>query len=141
MVLFKSLRIIKRRNKKNFVAMFLFQIGHVSTSFWPTEPVCISVISREFRPLAALYPPPPYKKVLYRSALSGRRGNMLMPTAFAPFYCISLKNIQGRGIMLPGVWFQGKLPAYQWNQYSVSIIDFSSIISHEQYFWEFFLLA
>jgi len=52
------------------------------------------VISCEIRPLAVLYPPPPhiktsfiglrYRASLLISALSGRRGGMLIPTAFTP---------------------------------------------------------
>ena len=49
------------------------------------------VISREIRRLAALYPPPPYKKVLYRAPLSViARGCMLKPTAFTPLFIVSL---------------------------------------------------
>ena len=37
-------------------------------------------------------PIPPYKKVLYRAALSGRRGRYAHVYGIcAPFYCISLK--------------------------------------------------
>ena len=44
------------------------------------------------------------------SALSGRQGrNTHAYGICTPFYCISLKNIYGGGIMLPGVWFQGTL--------------------------------
>ena len=61
----------------------------------------IWVISREIRPLAALYPPPPYKKVLYRAAissfaLSGRRGRYAHAYGICTsFYCISLNAARG----------------------------------------------
>jgi hypothetical protein len=44
------------------------------------------------------YTPPPYKKVLYRAAVSGRWGRYIHAYGIcAPFYCISLKNIYGGG--------------------------------------------
>ena len=48
------------------------------------EKAKILVMSREIKPLAALYPPPPYKKSLVAE------GGMLMPTAFAPLYIVSV---------------------------------------------------
>ena len=63
---------------------WIFLIGeHVlfSLDYFP-------VISREIIPLPALYPPPPYKKVLY----SGRRGRYAQAYGIcAPFYSIGLK--------------------------------------------------
>ena len=49
-----------------------------------TFPGIFWVISREIKPLAALYPPHT-KKVIYRATISVvAGGGMLMPTAFAP---------------------------------------------------------
>jgi hypothetical protein len=51
------------------------------------------VISREIKPLAALYPPP-----LFRAVLRGRRRRYAHAYGnCAPFYCISLNNIYGGG--------------------------------------------
>ena len=47
--------------------------------------IYMKLISREIRPLAALYPPPPYKVL---SVVAG--GVMFMPTAFAPLYIVSV---------------------------------------------------
>ena len=64
--------------------------------------IILSVISREIKPLAALYPPP-YKKCYIRlrsrTPLSEvARGGMLMPTAFALLsIASSKKNLWGRG--------------------------------------------
>ena len=59
-------------------------------------------------PGSVIHPPPPIQKVLFRTALSGRRGRYAHAYGIcAPFYCISLKKIKGGGITLPIVWFQG----------------------------------
>ena len=93
------------------------------------------VISREIRPLEALYPLPPYKKCFIglrsRSPLSEVAwAGLLMPTAFAPLSIVSVKKyFLGRGaITLPRVWFQGTLPwiaiEYQWLAIRVCLVGF-----------------
>ena len=67
-MLFQSIYIGTPKIKKKSLKYIFF---YYKAGFW--------VISREIRPLAALYPPP-YKKVL--SVVAG--GGIVKPTAFAP---------------------------------------------------------
>ena len=87
--------------------------------------LCILVISREIRPLAALYPLPSIQKMVYSAAISSFALDLRSqwsPGAVCsclwhlrPFLLYQFKNYMwgGRwGIALPGVWFQGTLPAF-----------------------------
>ena len=89
------LKVLKFKLKKHATSQPL--IMWPSMTFEVILHVMKKVISRQIRPLAALYPLTPLKKVLYRAAissfaLSGRWGRYTHVYGIcAPFYCISLK--------------------------------------------------
>ena len=80
--------------------IFTFTYHHILAN-----DIKIWVLSLEIRPLTGLYPPTT-QKMCFTGPLSVIvGGGMLMPTAFAPLYIVSVKNnyMEGGGSTLLGV--------------------------------------